>query len=247
MWRHNRISRLRAKPVLIPLVTALLAATAPLAGGCASEVVPTGTNATTVLTEDFRIVPEPAFDSSAVSPVQPIRLTVTDGTLLTVTLTNDEGEEVSGELSDDQRRWAATEPLGYDKRYTWSGTAFDAEGKRFPIRGSFRTLAPDVVVASQPNVVPGGVYDTGTPIELRFSSPVADKAAVRRALTVDADPATRGSWSWNDDATAVTWRPSDGWQPGTTVRLLAKLYAVPMADGHYGATDLDVRFRITAD
>lgn len=243
MWRYNPISCLRATSALISLVIP----TALLAGGCASEVVPTGTGTTTVLTDGFRIVPEPSFNASGVSPVQPIRITVTDGTLLSVELTNGMGDEVSGELSDDQRRWTATEPLGFDKRYTWSGTAFDAEGERFPIEGSFRTLSPDAVVAVQPNVVADGVYDTTAPIVLSFSTPVDDKAEVRRALSVAAKPRTRGTWSWNDDDTAITWRPKQEWQPGTKVRLRADLYAVRMADGHYGASDVDIRFRITGD
>lgn len=218
-----------------------------LAGGCASDVIPAGSTATTVPTEGFRIVPEPAFNASGVSPVQPIRITVTDGTLLSVSLTNADGADVDGELSADQRRWTATEPLGFDKRYTWSGTAFDAEGKRFPIDGSFRTLAPKTIVTIQPNVVDGGVYDQTAPVVLRFSAPVRDKRAVRRALEIDATPRTAGTWSWSEDDTVITWRPKQRWEPGTTVRLRGSLYAVRMSDGHYGATDLDIRFRITPD
>lgn len=191
-------------------------------------------------------MPEPAFNASGVSPVQPIRITVTDGTLLSVSLSNEDGKDVAGELSGDQRRWTATEPLGFDKRYTWTGTAFDADGERFPIEGSFRTVAPNTVVAIQPNVVDGGVYDQTAPIVLRFSAPVEDKAAVERELTIKADPRTEGAWSWNDDNTEATWRPKQQkWEPGTKVRLLGDLYAVRMSDGHYGATDLDIRFRIT--
>ncbi|MPY80734.1 MAG: hypothetical protein GEV04_20290 [Actinophytocola sp.] len=198
-------------------------------------------------TENFRIVPEPAFNASGVSPVQPIRITVTDGTLLSVSLKNDEGADVAGELSDDQRRWVATEPLGYDRRYTWTGTAFDAEGERFPIEGSFRTLAPKTVVEIQPNLVDGGLYPRTAPIMLRFSAPVEDKDTVVRALKVDADPRTEGTWSWSEDDSVVTWRPEQQWEPGTNARLLAKLYAVRMSEGHYGASDVDIRFRITPD
>lgn len=247
MRRPNRTTPLRAVSSLNSLVIALFVPAALLASGCASEIVPAGSNTTPTPTEGFRIVPEPEFNASGVSPVQPIRITVTDGTLLSVSLTNDEGIKVKGELSDDQRRWTATEPLGFDKRYKWSGTAFDAEGERFPIEGSFRTLAPDTVVTIQPNVVDGGVYPRTAPIMLRFSTPIEDKAAVERALTIDANPRTKGGWSWNEDATMITWRPKQRWKAGTEVRLLANLYAVRMSEGHYGATDVDVRFRITPD
>ncbi|MPY98458.1 MAG: hypothetical protein GEU97_10770 [Actinophytocola sp.] len=218
-----------------------------LAGGCASEVVPARSATPTALTEGFRIVPEPAFNASGVSPVQPIRIIVTDGTLLSISLRNDEGADVAGELSDDQRQWVATEPLGFDRRYTWSGTAFDAEGERFPIEGSFRTVKPDTVVNVQPNVVDGGLYPRTAPIMLRFSAPVGDKAAVEDAVTIDVDPRTAGAWSWSDDDTVATWRPEQRWEPDTTVRLLADLYAVRLAEGHYGASDVDIRFRITPD
>lgn len=218
-----------------------------LASGCANEVIPAGSTTPTTLTEGFRIVPEPAFNASGVSPVQPIRITVTDGTLLSISLRNADGGTVGGELSEDQRQWTATESLGFDKRYTWTGTAFDAEGERFPIEGSFRTLKPDTLVTVQPNVVDGGLYPQTAPIMLRFSAPVADKAAVREALTIDADPRTKGSLSWNEDDTVLTWQPKSRWEPDTTVRLRANLYAVRLADGRYGATDVDIRFRITPD
>lgn len=245
MRRHNLINHPRPTRTLTAQVTAVAVLTMLLAGGCANQIAPSGNSTPTVLTEDFGIVPNPPFSSAGVSPVQPITITVTDGTLLTVTLTNGEGSEVSGTLSDDQRRWTATEPLGFGKRYTWSGTAFDAGGKRYPINGSFQTLVPEVVVGVEPSVAPGGSYDTATPIVLRFTSPIPDPAAVRRVLTVETHPSTPGGWSWHDDRTAISWRPTDGWQPGTTVRLLAKLYSVQVGDGQYGATDVDVSFRIT--
>lgn len=247
MSRHTTTGPLRAGLALKSLVTGLAVPMALLASGCASEVVPVGSTSPTVLTEAFRIVPEPAFNASGVSPVQPIRITVTDGTLLSISLRNDEGADVAGELSDDQRQWIATEPLGFDRRYTWTGTAFDADGERFPIEGSFRTLKPDTVVHVQPNVVDGGLYPRDAPIMLRFSAPVRDKAAVEEAVTIDADPRTAGAWSWSDDDTLATWRPEQQWEPDTIVRLRADLYAARLAEGHYGAADVNIRFRITPD
>src|SRR5690625_2240817 len=50
----------------------------------------------------------PKDGADDVAPRDPIRITVSDGTIDSASLTNPEGEEVDGELSDDQKTWEVT-------------------------------------------------------------------------------------------------------------------------------------------
>lgn len=196
------------------------------------------------LATDFRIVPEPAFDAVAVSPVQPVSLTVTDGTLTSLTLSNPAGKEVLGEFSEDRSAWRATEPLGFAKTYAWTGEAADADGERYPITGSFTTVAPAQRVSAQANVGDGGIYGIAMPISLTFTEKVVDKAAVERSLSVRTKPETQGAWGWLENDTAVHWRPAKYWKPGTEVHVEAAIYGVRTGHGQYGAQDIAVDFTI---
>lgn len=226
---------------------ALLAVVAPIAlGGCSPDTMPAEANPprTITTTKTFRIIPEPDYGASAVTPIQPIRLSVTAGKLNSIKLTNEGGKAVEGRLAKNKRIWNATEPLGFGKVYTWSGEASNEAGERYPIKGSFRTVTPEMLVSTRLNVAPNGVHSPDMPITMTFSTKVRNKTNVENALRVRADPETAGSWAWLDDDTAIEWRPSKSWQPGTTVNVDAKLYGVQTADGHYTFDDLNVSFRI---
>lgn len=197
-----------------------------------------------LLAAEFAILPEPTFGSEGVSPVQPVRMTVTGGKLLSLTLTNPAGRAVKGRFTSGRAGWESTEALGFAKTYTWSGKAVSSDGERYPISGTFTTVAPKTLVAATANVSDGGVYGIAMPIVLTFSEPVRDTAAVERALTVRTTPATEGSWAWEEGGGAVHWRPRRYWQPGTEVSLDAAVYGVRTAEGSYGGQDLAAEFRI---
>lgn len=212
-------------------------------GGCASPSAPADPAANTrASTPAFRILPEPAFGSKSVSPTEPVRLSVTVGGLHQIALKNEEGKQVAGKLSDDKQTWKTTEPLGFARTYTWTGTALDGAGERYPISGSFQTVTPKTLVTASSNLTPGGLYPVDAELKMTFNAVISDRAAVQRALKVHS--ASPGSWTWTEDGTAAVWRPAKGWKPGTKGKLVAKLYGLRMAEGVYGASDLDIEFRI---
>ena len=49
---------------------------------------------------------------------QPVTVSAEDGVLGSVTMVNDDGTPVAGQLSPDGLTWPTTDPLGYNKRYT---------------------------------------------------------------------------------------------------------------------------------
>lgn len=215
--------------------------------GCAAEAVP---DERSVQAEQeagssapFRILPDPALGSSNVSVVRPVGITVTGGKLTSVTLSSEDGQKVEGELSDDGARWLATEPLDYDAKYRWRGSATDAAGKSYPISGSFRTVDPEQLVTVSANVVDGGVYPDDLAITLTFSVPVEEPGVVEKALLISAEPTTRGKWEWSEDSRVAQWIVPK-WKPGTTVQVSGKLYGVRFGPGDYGADDMHFGLRI---
>lgn len=189
---------------------------------------------------------QPADRASNVSPTEGIGVRIDRGRISSVRLTNPDGQPVRGRLLDGGRSWRVSEPLGYAKTYTWSGTATSADGRKTPISGSFGTVAPQEQFSGRLNVGDDKTYGVAMPIALTFDQPVTDKAAVERRLSVRTSKPTEGSWAWLDDST-VHWRPKTYWQPGTTVDVVAGLYGTNAGGGVYGADDLTSNFTIGAE
>jgi lipoprotein-anchoring transpeptidase ErfK/SrfK len=217
------------------LGVALLMVLAVLLGGCQ---VATGPQAITT---------SPANGATDVNPITPVTVTVDHGKLTHIVVTNAEGKPVAGALSEDGNTWKTTEPLGYDKRYTYSGTATDADGKPVPVAGSFTTVKPQELVSGTLNIHDGDTVGIAAPIILQFDDHVADQAAVQRALHVQTSIPTEGSSAWLPDdngRSRVHWRSKDYLQPGTQVTVTAKLYGVNYGEGKWGEEDLSLHFTV---
>lgn len=176
-----------------------------------------------------------------ISPSGPFQVGVTGGSLTAVALTGADGKVVKGELAAD--KWVATEDLGYDKTYTWSGSAKGEDGAEVPVSGSFRTLKPQRLVNASTNVGDHQTYGIAMPVKVTFSSAVQDKAAVQKAMTVTTSVPTEGAWAWLSE-TEAHWRPREYWKPNTEVSVNVDVYGVPFGGGAYGAEDVHVQFKI---
>ncbi|MCA1005978.1 L,D-transpeptidase family protein [Rhodococcus hoagii] len=235
-----RVNRTR----LLMVVAALLGLS--LLAGC---TIPTGDAADgnpAAAGPVAQVVQTPLPDARNVNPVEPVSVRVDRGTLENVVLANAAGTPVQGVLSPDRTSFTVTEPLGYDAKYTWSGTALGADGKTVPVAGSFTTIDPDTQTSVRTNIGDGQVVGIGAPIILQFDGPIADKAAVEKALHITTVPPTIGSWAWlpDDNGARVHWRPQNYWAPGTTVHVDAKLYGLDFGGGAYGAGDVSLDFAI---
>nr|WP_156096416.1 Ig-like domain-containing protein [Amycolatopsis jejuensis] len=186
----------------------------------------------------------PAAGAGDVAPGEPAKVSVTNGTIGSVTLANSDGKQVQGQPSADKKSWSTTEDLGYGKTYNWSGQATGEDGKPVQISGSFTTVKPRRQMQGSLNVGDDQEYGIAMPIALTFPSAVKDKAAVERALSVETTPKTEGSWAWLNGDTSVHWRPKEYYQPNTKVTVTANLYGVSMGDGTYGKQDVSAKFTI---
>ncbi|MEU0877834.1 Ig-like domain-containing protein [Lentzea sp. NPDC005914] len=180
-------------------------------------------------------------EGEGVSPAGPFQVGVTGGSLTAVALTGADNRVVKGELTAG--RWVATEDLGYDKVYTWSGSAKGEDGVDVPVSGSFRTIKPQRVVAASMNVGDHETYGVAMPVKVTFSSPVQDKASAQKAMTVKTSVPTEGAWAWLSD-TEAHWRPREYWKPNTEVSVDVDVYGVPFGGGSFGAEDVHAQFKI---
>ncbi|WP_187588801.1 Ig-like domain-containing protein [Gordonia sp. OPL2] len=194
------------------------------------------------------IVYTPALDSEdAPNPTATVSVRAENGQLNPdVKLLNASGKAVAGTMSDDQKTFTITEPLGYGSQYTWQGSAVGFDRVSTPISGSFTTLSPKSQMNVVVNIGDGQEVGIAAPIILKFNDTVQDKEAVEKALKVTTDPPTEGAWAWlgEDNGSRAHWRTKEYYKPGTTVHMDAKLYGVDHGDGAYGAADVTSDFTI---
>ncbi|MCY0609908.1 L,D-transpeptidase LdtMt5, partial [Klebsiella pneumoniae] len=120
-------------------------------------------------------------------------------------------------------------------------------GKAFPVAGKSTTVAPVKTINAGFQLADGQTVGIAAPVIIQFDSPISDKAAVERALSVTTDPPVEGGWAWLPDeaqGARVHWRPREYYPAGTTVDVGAKLYGLPFGDGAYGAQDMSLHFQI---
>jgi lipoprotein-anchoring transpeptidase ErfK/SrfK len=189
----------------------------------------------------------PANKASEVVPTAAIGVDVRDGWFQKVALTNAAGKVVAGTLNRDRTGYTITEPLGYNATYTWTGSVVGHDGEAVPVAGKFTTVRPTKEVDGGFQLGDGQTVGVAAPVIIQFDAPIADKAAVERALTVTTEPAVEGSWAWLPDeaeGSRVHWRTREYYPAGTEVNVDAKLYGVAFGDGAYGKQDMSLRFSI---
>jgi lipoprotein-anchoring transpeptidase ErfK/SrfK len=173
---------------------------------------------------------------------QPVTLTVQGGVLGPVSITDDEGAEIAGRLSDDGLRWVTTDPLGYNKRYTVTAQTLGLGGVLTQSL-SFKSHSPKNL--TMPYLTPGdgAVVGVGQPIAVRFDENIPDRLAAQKAITVTTEPPVEGAFYWLSNR-EVRWRPENFWDPGTTVTVTVKTFGVDLGEGLYGQRDLSSTFSI---
>ncbi|MDZ4234310.1 MAG: Ig-like domain-containing protein [Dietzia sp.] len=172
----------------------------------------------------------------------PVTVSAGDGVLGAVSMINEEGEPVAGQLSADGLTWSTAEPLGYNKQYTLHAEALGLGGLA---RNSmtFQTRSPENL--TMPYVMPndGEVVGIGQPIAIRFDEDIPNRLVAQQAITVTTNPPVEGAFYWLNNR-EVRWRPQNYWKPGTTVEVQVKTYGVDLGDGLFGQEDATTRFTI---
>jgi lipoprotein-anchoring transpeptidase ErfK/SrfK len=173
---------------------------------------------------------------------QPVTLTVQGGVFGLVTVADDAGETVKGDVTSDGLTWASTGRLGYNKRYTVTAEMYGLGGIATETL-SFKSHSPANLTMPYVSPGDGAVVGVGQPVAIRFDENIPDRVATQNAITVTTDPPVAGEFYWISNR-EVRWRPESFWQPGTTVRVKVKTFGVDLGQGLYGQEDIDTSFSI---
>ncbi|MBB4743306.1 lipoprotein-anchoring transpeptidase ErfK/SrfK [Actinoplanes octamycinicus] len=241
------------------IIGTLGVAAAATAAGCSSRskagsdgaattnwVEPVAESATEPSAAPVTLTVTPAHGTKEVSPVKPITVAASNGTLKSVTVTSGKSK-ISGEMQSDGT-WQSTEELDYSKTYKVVATTSDSTGTTAAHTSSFATIKPDSLarVTFQANglasLKTGGTYGAGQPVIVAFSRSVNKKAA-EQAIEITTSPSVQGKFYWADDKT-VHWRPAKYWAKGTTVKVKVNALGVKLGKGVYGAKNSSTHFTI---
>ena len=232
------MSRRREHFTLVPLGVLALAATG--LSGC-SDHSETGT---------FIAAPEPSAvieltptDGTRDAPISTeLGVTVIDGELTGVAVTDADDQAVSGQLRADASAWVPDAPLEPETTYTATVEAVDDNGIPTLASTSFTTMeSPTQRVGASLWNNADYAYGNAMPIMVDFPQDfeVAEeyRAGVEKRLFVTSQPHQDGAWHWFTGR-HLEYRPKEFWEPGTSITVRAALDGVPLGGGVYGDADI---------
>lgn len=223
---------------LVSVLTACGLGFAPGEGGGAGDQAPKLSRA------QIRITP--GDGAREVRPDDPFTVEAEHGRLTSVRVADGEGTGIDGVLSADRTRWQPRDRLALSAKYTVDAVAVDGDGRRAAKHAVFTTLVPRNTLVGYFTPEDGQTVGTGMIVSLDFNRPVADRAAVERAVAVTSEPAVAVEPHWFGDQ-RLDFRPRYRWQPGTEVTLALRLRDVEAAPEVYGVQEKDVRFTVGRD
>ena len=217
-----------------------------LAGGCSGGSTqpkgPAGSSAGRV-----RLSFTPASGTTDRAPDHGITVRAAAGRIRSV-IVHGGGDRVSGRLNSAGTVWRSTWALNVSQRYTVTATAAGASGTPVTRTSSFRTFKPKTTFSAR--VIEGyrQTYGVGMPIILYFDRPIANRAAVERALQISTSKPVVGAWRWDSQCrlapVCLYFRPRHYWTPHTRVSFVGHLDGIDAGHGVYGDHTLSQKFTI---
>ncbi|HXL62799.1 MAG TPA: Ig-like domain-containing protein, partial [Mycobacterium sp.] len=177
-----------------------------------------------------------------VSVESPVTVSAEDGVLGAVSVVNEDGTPLAGQLSPDGLTWSTTEPLGYNKRYTLSAQSLGLGGIASQ-QMTFQTHSPQNLTMAYVLPNDGEVVGVGQPVAVRFDENIPNRLAAQKAIKVTTNPPVEGAFYWLNNR-EVRWRPAQYWKPGTTVDVAVNTYGVDLGDGLFGQESVTTHFTI---
>lgn len=216
--KNLRVPRRRSRRSAAAMLGAVLVGTMTFVTACSGGGSAGGADEVPIDSNPLAALIKPTVSSSAVdggvgfSPIDPVTVSVVNGKLDSVTLSNPDGVAVGGALAPDGTTWVNTEPLGYNREYTLETVAYGLGGATTSV-ARFTTSAPGNL--TQPYVLPGGegsVVGIGQPVAVQFDENIPDRRAAEAAITIVTNPPVEGAFYWLSNR-EVRWRPENYWRP----------------------------------
>lgn len=187
----------------------------------------------------------PANGVKKVRPDEGVQVTAASGVLDQVNVQG-AARTVEGELSPDKKTWHTKWTLNPGTTYTVTATAKNASGKVTTTTSRFTTMkAASTVSVSDVTPSRRETVGVGMPIMVTFSSPIANKEAVEKALEVRSTMSVEGAWHWVTDQ-QVIFRTKSYWPAHTSASLIAHMSGVRAGSKTYGTKDFTRTFKIGA-
>ena len=248
MWQVQPVARPRRKRTWLTAVVVLPALVLGLSACNSTPAPPPQPQTITDKGTPFGDLLVPKLTASVtdgavgVTVDAPVTVAAEDGVLGAVTMTNEEGSTIAGQLSKDGLRWATTEPLGYNEKYTLNAQSLGLAGVTSRSM-TFETHSPENL--TMPYLLPGDgeVVGVGQPVAIRFDENISNRLAAEKAITVTTNPPVEGAFYWLNNR-EVRWRPQAYWKPGTTVDVAVNTYGVDLGDGLFGQENVTTHFTI---
>jgi lipoprotein-anchoring transpeptidase ErfK/SrfK len=206
-----------------------------------SSIAPAPPLATVALT--------PAKATTGVPVSAEIGLTVTNGTVKSVALTDPAGNALQGELRPDGTSWVPSNALKYETAYTATVTVEGADGKAVTETTDFVTMKKaSKKLGTGLYISNNQTYGTAMPVVVEFTSnvPQSARAAIQARLFAKVTPEQTAAWSWISPK-QVMYRGKDYWKTGTVIEVRAALEGLPIGDGRYGDADRKATMHIAKD
>lgn len=242
MSRTRRVFSVRSRTA-VAAGTALLAASLAACGvGAAS-----GGTAKSEMKQKPDMAVSVNLTGDQVKAGRPVTVTIADGKLATVKVTDAKGGELAGQISADGKTWTSQGNALPSADYKVEAQNTDSQSATT----AFKTSAPDKVNKVSINIPKGSTVGVAMPVSIVFDNPVKDKAAVEKQLKVTTSDNTVGSWGWIKDYSGkdrVDWRPKEYWKSGADVKVQMNLNGVDSGPGGgMFVKDYNTEFKIGKD
>ncbi len=239
----NEVGGRRGGPFILLILTAALSAVLTGCGpdnSSATGAATTQSAASAQPTPPAQVSFAPVNGTTQLRLDSPVKVSVKQGTLSSVTVTPSKGTTLAGDLSSDGTEWTSTGALAADMKYTINASAADAGGKSSTQSATFTTLAPKYTADAWIQPSNGSTVGVGMPIIFNLSRGVAEdrRDEVEKGLTVTANPAVQGAFHWFSSR-QVQWRPKTFWPSGAKVHVASKLAGIQLDKSVWGDSKPD--------
>ncbi|MFJ9345908.1 Ig-like domain-containing protein [Streptomyces sp. NPDC101237] len=190
---------------------------------------------------DIAITPKDGSDNASIN--NSAAVTVSKGTLTSVTMTTADGTAVAGALSADKTTWKPSVQLERSTTYKVAAEAKDSAGLVAHENASFTTVSPANSFIGSFTPEDGSTVGVGMPVSINFDKQITDKAAVQKGITVTSSSGQEVACHWFSTQ-RMDCRPDDYWKENSTVTLKLALDGVQGASGVYGVQQKTVTFHI---
>ncbi|MFE9805063.1 Ig-like domain-containing protein [Streptomyces sp. NPDC005548] len=189
----------------------------------------------------IRITPKDGSDNASIN--NGTAVTVSKGSLTSVTMQTATGTAVAGQISADKKSWKPTSQLSRATTYKIAAEAADSSGRVAHENASFATVSPANSFIGNFTPEDGSTVGVGMPVSINFDKAITNKAAVQKGISVSSSSGQEVVGHWFN-ANRLDFRPQDYWTGGSTVTLKLNLDGVQGANGVYGVQQKTVTFKI---